>query len=406
MVVGKEALSENTFSSHDSTNAVQVDRQTNRGEDKNDSTFPSFLWTQHYCQMEVPRSYENRGVQESPFTGNSQGDRRLYYQAGHKPWPCRSIKGGHRLNSPEANMSYPSDATLMKKLALMAYKLLKFLKENKEVAVSTLEIDIKAIVKKFQQYIFMAKNTLKEKKQQVFKEYHILVKAELRAFVSCISGLPPEYIESLPWNYRDAAELIAGDAWRYLLDVGHFVRTGTIKTGKILSLKMRDVVCVVKGKIGKDKEFGRVIQLGRIGGNFLIPYLCTSLRMDDKECLPQIIMEHCAIFSKTQQVSVSTDKGYYSEYNVDFVEAMTGSADGVQRPVNVKNQVETPQKEELYNRRAGVEPLIGHAKEFGLRKSRMKSDEATLASGYRSVTGFNLHQLIGHLEGSPQAMTV
>ena len=306
----------------------------------------------------------------------------------------------------EANMSYPSDATLMKKLALMAYKLLKFLKENKEVAVSTLEIDIKAIVKKFQQYIFMAKNTLKEKKQQVFKEYHILVKAELRAFVSCISGLPPEYIESLPWNYRDAAELIAGDAWRYLLDVGHFVRTGTIKTGKILSLKMRDVVCVVKGKIGKDKEFGRVIQLGRIGGNFLIPYLCTSLRMDDKECLPQIIMEHCAIFSKTQQVSVSTDKGYYSEYNIDFVEAMTGSADGVQRPVNVKNQVETPQKEELYNRRAGVEPLIGHAKEFGLRKSRMKSDEATLASGYRSVTGFNLHQLIGHLEGSPQAMTV
>ena len=305
----------------------------------------------------------------------------------------------------EANMSYPSDATLMKKLALIAYKLLKFLKEEKEAAVSTLEINIKAVVKKFQQYIFMAKNTIKEKKRQVFKEYHILVKAELRAFIQYITGLPPEVIESLPWNYRDAAKLIAGDAWRYLLDVGHFVRTGTIKSGKILALKVRDVVCISKGKIGKDKEFGRVFQLGRIGGNFLIPYLCTSLRMNDKECLPQVIMEHCAIFSETQQVSVSTDKCYYSEYNIDFVEAMTGSADGVQRPVNVKNQVETPQKEELYNRRAGVEPLIGHAKEFGLRKSRMKSDEATLASGYRSVTGFNLHQLMRNLDGFPQGAT-
>ena len=302
----------------------------------------------------------------------------------------------------EANMSYPSDATLMKKLALMAYNLLKFLKGKKEAAVSTSEIDIREIVRKFQRYIFMAKNTVKEKKHQVFKEYHIFVKAELKAFIQCISELPSEFIESLPWNYRDAAKLIVGDAWRYLLDVGHFVRTGTIKPGKILSLKMRDVVCIIKGKIGKDKEFGRVFQLGRIGGNFLIPYLCTSLRMDDKECLPQIITEHCAVFSETQEVSVSTDKGYYSQSNINFVETMTGSADGVQRTANVKNQVEAPQKEELYNRRAGVEPLIGHAKKFGLGKSRMKSDEATLASGYRSVTGFNLHQLMRNLEAAPQ----
>ena len=82
------------------------------------------------------------------------------------------------------------------------------------------------------------------------------------------------------------------------------------------------------------------------------------------------------------------------------------NADGVQRPVNVKNQVEGHRKEELFNRRAGVEPVIGHAKKFGLGKSRMKSDEATLASGYRSVTGFNLHQLVRKLEAPPQLAMV
>ena len=102
----------------------------------------------------------------------------------------------------------------------------------------------------------------------------------------------------------------------------------------------------------------------------MIPYLCTSLRMNDKECLPDIIMEHGAIFDEKALESVTTDKGYYSQVNIKFVEAMTGNADGVQRPVNVKNQVEAPRKEELFNRRAGVEPLIGHAKQFGLKKKQ------------------------------------
>ena len=301
----------------------------------------------------------------------------------------------------ESNISYPSDATLMKKLAMKAYKLLEYLKGRKIEMACKLEINLKSIVKKYQQYIFMAKNTVIEKKQEIFREFHTLVKSELREFVKYIQGLPSDLVECLPWNYRESAIMIAKDSWRYLLDVGHFVRTGTIKSGKILSLCMRDVVCVIKGKVGKDKEFGRVFQVGRIGGNFLIPYLCTSLRMNDKECLPDVIMEHCAMF-ETPLDSVTTDKGYYSQANIKFVEIITGNGDGIQRPSNVKNQVEAPQKEELFNRRAGVEPLIGHAKRFGLGKSRMKSDEATLASGYRSVTGFNLHQLVRKLETAPR----
>ena len=53
--------------------------------------------------------------------------------------------------------------------------------------------------------------------------------------------------------------------------------------------------------------------------------------------------------------------------------------------------------EPLRRRRAGVEPLIQHAKSFGQGRSRMKSDETVLASGYRAVMGFNLHQLMRHL---------
>ena len=95
---------------------------------------------------------------------------------------------------------------------------------------------------------------------------------------------------------------------------------------------------------------------------------------------------------------MTTDKEYYSHANMRYVEKHTGNADGVQRPWNVKNQVDGTLKEELYNRRAGVEPIIGHAKQYGLGRSKMKSDSATLASGYRSIAGFNIHQIIRNLE--------
>ena len=49
---------------------------------------------------------------------------------------------------------------------------------------------------------------------------------------------------------------IKDDAWRYLLDVGHFTRAHTIKAGKILSFHAKAVACVKKGKIGEDFEFG------------------------------------------------------------------------------------------------------------------------------------------------------
>ena len=69
---------------------------------------------------------------------------------------------------------------------------------------------------------------------------------------------------------------------------------------------------------------------------------------------------------------------------------------GMQIPGNIKKQSKI--SKELKDRRAGIEPLIGHVKNFGLRKSKMKSDKSTLAYGYRSIFGFNLHQFMNYLK--------
>lgn len=55
-------------------------------------------------------------------------------------------------------------------------------------------------------------------------------------------------------------------------------------------------------------------------------------------------------------------------------------------------------KENLRNRRSGIEPLIGHAKHgVQLGRSRMKKDINTKSFAFASITEFNLRQIMNWL---------
>jgi len=298
----------------------------------------------------------------------------------------------------EANIAYPADATLMKKLCEKAHHVLAFLKERKKTVVSSVPpLAIEQIRKTAQRYFFLAKTAAIEERRVLFKRYHQLVKSELRPVIEFYQSFSERQLKTLPWHIRRTVRQLREQGWRYLLDVGHFVRTHTLKPGKLLSFQAKAVACIKKGKAGKPHEFGRVFQLGRIGGNFLVAFSCTSVRMEDKHSLLPAIHEHREIFGEETLRQIGTDKGYYSAKNIKAVEALSLDADGVQRPANVKERPPPDVTEALKRRRAGIEPLIQHAKSFGLGKSRMKSDTTTLAAGYRAVMGFNLHQLTRYM---------
>ena len=298
----------------------------------------------------------------------------------------------------EANIAYPSDATLMKKLACKAYKVLQFMKTSlKDLVPQELGIDLKSITKAAKEYFFLSKNTNIEKKREVFNHYYHQVRSQLLPVLGYLEKLDPKLQLSMPWNICDALATLQEKGRRYLEDVAHFIHHHTISAGKLLAFHAEAVACIRKGKTGKDNEFGRVFQLGRIGGNFIVAYTSQSVRMDDKTSLVPAINEHAALFGQNVLQSVGTDKAYYSRANIKAISKMGINTDGIQRPANIKNQPRGEEIRQLINRRAGIEPLIGHVKEFGLRKSKMKSDEATLSSGYRSIMGFNLHQLTRHM---------
>lgn len=145
-------------------------------------------------------------------------------------------------------------------------------------------------------------------------------------------------------------------------------------------------------------------QLGRIGGNFLVVGQCTSVYMPDAQSLPAMLSLHQRLFGPGVLASVATDKGYYSYKNEQLL-IKSGVADiQLPRPERALDAPpETtpwPIRQELHDRRAGIEPLIGHTKQGGqMGRSRMKSDETTKSAGYTAVLGFNLRQLTRYLSG-------
>ena len=186
--------------------------------------------------------------------------------------------------------------------------------------------------------------------------------------------------------------------------MAHFIRTHSLKPGKILAFQCAAVACIRKGKVGKENEFGRVCQVGRIGGNFLLVGTCSSLRMEDSASLGPMITEHQRLLGTGTLQSCGMDKGYYSAANRKYLRALPGLEEvGLQQPgldLTTLSESERAIRRRLANRRAGIEPLLGHAKQGGqLGHSRMKSDETTLAAGYAAVGGFNLRQLSRHQLG-------
>jgi hypothetical protein len=300
----------------------------------------------------------------------------------------------------EANMTYPADSVLLKNLGVISKKVANFLNETfNEYIKDPITVNIKKIASKSREYFFLPKISTKETKDVKLMSLLDVVCEETRAVIDACSHLSESIINKMPWNIKRSINQINDIANQYLKDVRTFIVEGSMVATKRISFHLKEVACFSKGKLGKKYQFGRAFQLARMDGNFVIVTKCETVQMPDKTSLSLIIEEHEKIFDGAKIKSVATDKGYYSAQNEKLLSKKSVNEIGIQRPHNIKKPPIKPmtlaREEELINRRSGIEPLIGHIKHGGqLGRSRMKSDKGIECSGYTSVMGFNMRQLI------------
>ena len=305
----------------------------------------------------------------------------------------------------EANMSYPNDSNLLCKLGKMAKHVAAYINEKlPEFRIKPMEVDLKGIKLRARRYFFLKKNIKLEERRECFNKLFNYVSDEIKLVLNNSRCLSEHFVEKMPWNIKNIFRQFVEKAKKYLDDIKYFIQTHEMVSDKILSFHLNDVRCFTKNKPGKKYQFGRAFQLARIKGNFLFTGKCEVPNQSDKKSITLMLQAHHDAFDGISIKSATADKGYYATENEKILAKYQVDEIGIQRPSNIKKPRIKPlpafRENELINRRAGVEPLIGHAKNKGqLGRSRMKNDRTIEASGYASVLGFNLRQTMRYKIG-------
>ena len=232
----------------------------------------------------------------------------------------------------EANMSYPSDARLMVKLAEKASKAAEKLKK---IGFQFASVAVAKIRTKAKQYFFETKKISQDLKKKVFEELHTRVVEEIVPFLKQAMEITTEEFEALPKRLQLLTDQVCKTGVGLLQQVKEWIQMGVVASGKVMSFSLSRVRCIRKGKLGKPNEFGAVYHLVRLGGNFMMVLKALSCVEPDKAVIPRVVYAHRHIFGTGTLNSCGSDRGYYSSRNVKALSRAQVQEIAVQSPGKV-----------------------------------------------------------------------
>jgi hypothetical protein len=175
-----------------------------------------------------------------------------------------------------------------------------------------------------------------------------------------------------------------------LLDqIEYWLTTGKVAKDKIVSLWKLIPKAISKDKIGKPVEFGRKWIVNCYRGGYMLVMAHTNPKISDQHCVIESLSLHRTLFDKMPR-TYGPDRGMWSPENLELCLSAGMEEIAIQPKGQANPLVNRRDPRELSNRRAGIEPRIGHLKTRVLGRSRMKSDAGDLNSGYRSALSWNL----------------
>lgn len=193
-----------------------------------------------------------------------------------------------------------------------------------------------------------------------------------------------------------------------LPQIRYWLRTGWVAANKIVSLQIPEVYSIVRGKVGKNVEFGLNWGIERIRGGFLLATLAKDkLELMDPRFALRAVNDHKVLFGKVP-TSYAYDRAGWSQDNVTALKNAGVTHVGVAPRGKAKWLVSGKIKDKLVSERAQVEGGIGSIKsmKYGFNRPAAKSADAMGVCGQRSVLGFNLNKLINGLAAQRRLVLV
>jgi len=178
--------------------------------------------------------------------------------------------------------------------------------------------------------------------------------------------------------------------------IRHWLRTGFVASGKIISLNIPQLYSIVRGKVGNAVEFGLSWGITRLRGGFVLATMASDKTdLTDPTYAVRAVEDLVALFGKAPR-SYAYDRGGYSTQNVERLGKLgvrnIGLAPRGRAPWEVQGKV----KDRLIRERALVEGSIGTIKclKYGFNRPAAHSAAMMGLCGQRAVLGLNLTKLL------------
>jgi hypothetical protein len=300
----------------------------------------------------------------------------------------------------DAGITHPTEMKLMRSLFKKAATIHSKLKELGKKGIRGIKDAFKQFSKLHTEYRFYAKT--KEKKDKIIRKSVALSEQVLVELSRLIPGTKD--FEALNHRYQQDILKILNLGPRLLEQIMHWIETGKVAQDKIISLWKMAPQAIKKGKLAKPVEFGRKWVINCYQGGYVLLTAPQNPKVSDQNTVWESLSLHHRVFEKKPE-TYATDRGMWGQPNLQLLLNAGVEKIGIQPKGKAKPIVSKKELLQLSNRRAGIEPRIGHLKTRGLGRSRMKSDIGDLISGYRSALSYNLNLLMRDLSLQPAIIT-
>ena len=292
----------------------------------------------------------------------------------------------------ESGITYPTEMKLMNHLMKRLIALHGLIKQTGSKGIAGVKSLAKQLKKQLSEYRFFAKD--KETKTRLIRKATELSSTALKKLAKFLPG--QKAFENLKPRYQQEILRLQELGPVLMNQIDYWLRTGKVAKDKIVSLWKMVSKALSKDKIGKPVEFGRKWIVNCYRGGYMLVLAHTNPKISDQDCVIESLSLHASVFDDAPR-SFGTDRGMWSKDNLELCLNAGVEKIAIQPKGKASPLVSQRDHRMLANRRAGIEPRIGHLKTRGLGRSRMKTDSGDLISGYRSALSWNLSLLMRDL---------
>lgn len=295
----------------------------------------------------------------------------------------------------EADISYPNEVGLMAAFIASVADCGKRAGKVFNAFVAAAAGKIKEAKQKAREYQLFAKT--KEVKDKLLSELVDVVAAvhkRLGTAVAAAKGAPVR-VRKKGKVARTKLLALHETMQKLIPQIRHWLDTGRVAKGKIISLHIPEVYSIVRGKIGKPVEFGLQWGIRRIRGGYLLGTLAKSKsELHDSRYVTAAVDEHTSLFGQAPK-EYAYDRGGWSSSAVDGLKSKGVKAVGLAPRGKADWTVRGAAKKRLVSERAQVEGVIGTIKhkKYGFNRPAARSTPMMGACGQLAVLGFNLNKL-------------